>query len=68
MDGYRVYSPEAKKKKKMCLTLDGNGDDEDANGGPDERAGVTHGQQALALDELRHLCGEVGQVRLHVVL
>ena len=52
----------------MCLTLDGNGDDEDAYGGPDERAGVTHGQQALALDELRHLCGEVGQVSLHVVL
>jgi hypothetical protein len=50
------------------LTLDGDGDDEDADGGADEGAGVAHRQQALALDELRHLGGEVAQVRLHVVL
>ena len=50
------------------LTLDGDGDDEDADGGADERTGISHSQQALALDELGHLRGEVGEVGLHVVL
>ncbi len=53
---------------QLVPTLDGDGDDEDADGGADEGAGVAHRQQALALDELGHLGGEVAQVRLHVVL
>ncbi len=53
---------------QLVPTLDGDGDDEDADGGADEGAGVAHRQQALALDKLRHLGGEVAQVRLHVVL
>lgn len=50
------------------LTLVGDCDDEDADGSPNEGAGVPHGQQAFALDELRHLTREFGDVRLHVVL
>ncbi len=53
---------------QLVPTLDGDGDDEDADGGADEGAGVAHRQQAFALDELGHLGGEVAQVRLHVVL
>ena len=42
--------------------------DEDAHGGPDEGAGVPHGGETLRLDEHRHLGGELGEVRLDVVL
>ena len=42
--------------------------DEDSDGGPDERGGVSDGAEALALDEGGDLLGEGPEVRLHVVL
>ncbi len=66
--GWKKSDPGSRIRNPAVLTLDGDGDDEDADGGADEGAGVAHRQQALALDELRHLGGEVAQVRLHVVL
>ncbi len=68
--GSRIQAPDpgSRSATQVVPTLDGDGDDEDADGGADEGAGVAHRQQALALDELRHLGGEVAQVRLHVVL
>jgi hypothetical protein len=64
----RIRDPDPGSATQVVPTFDGDGDDEDADGGADEGAGVAHRQQALALDELGHLGGEVAQVRLHVVL
>ena len=68
MEKNRIRVSHPGSATQLVPTLDGDGDDEDADGGADEGAGVAHRQQALALDELRHLGGEVAQVRLHVVL
>ena len=52
----------------MELALAGDGGDQDADRGADERARVPHRGQALGLNEHRHLGRELGEVSLHFVL
>ena len=48
--------------------LAGDSGNEDANSGSDQRTGIPHRGETLGLDERRHLGGELGEVRLYVIL
>ena len=55
-------------KDHVFCHLAGDGCDEDADSGSDQRAGIPHCGETLGLDEHGHLGRELGEVRLDVVL